>query len=108
MLWWQGNFGVLMSNGTWKEAIAQLTPLVGPPTSEQRELASVANLSLKRGVPRLVAAAQLRDSLSDSLHIRRYLRAPAPDSMVDVIVELYEGARAPLTLPLKSGVLGPC
>lgn len=84
-----------MSNGTWKEAIAQLTPLVGPPTSEQRELASVANLPLKRGVPRLVAAAQLRDSLSNALHIRRYLRAPAPESMLNVIVELLEGGRSP-------------
>lgn len=84
-----------MSNGTWKAAVVELTRLTGTPSPEQLQLAAVAGISLRRGTPRLVAAALLRDQLAETLHLRRHSRAPVPGPMSDVIEELCGGRPAP-------------
>lgn len=58
-----------MSHDNWRDAVADIRIATGGITPVQRQLASVAGVSLPDGMPKLVAAARLKAALSPELGI---------------------------------------
>ena len=54
---------------SWKDAVAQINAVIGPPSTEQIELAQHVGLKLKRNEPSVLLAGRLRTMLSNPLHL---------------------------------------
>jgi len=77
----------------WKQAEKQIAEAIKPATAQQRKIAALAGISIARGTPRIVAAAQIRLALANELHLKVF--GPARDYSFEIINVLSSGHKSP-------------
>jgi hypothetical protein len=78
-----------MSFVNWKEAVFHLREVIGPPTPEQRELASQVGLRLSDRHPRVVAAALLRRAFRKPLSLKTGVITASQDEFLEELAREF-------------------
>jgi hypothetical protein len=74
------------THSTWRGAVAELRKITGSTTGQQRKLATLADIRLPKGLPKLIAAARLKVALATELCFPSVL--PGTDGQLEFLATL--------------------